>query len=193
MLINESGLVRAIKSAYKHGGYTVNNQGDTMDIYTETWFVKCKRAMLPRKAMATIVEHMGMIPDENGPVSIGKDGDPQQVIQEVGQDDAAHWCGGQRGDDVTMVPVIMQGYQIYQPAGGGPCYGVPCVHLGAIERDVAEHQEADVLDNNRLMWRSDGEVIVMASVRKATSNWAKEWERAVWAALESVDLHKEEV
>ena len=83
MLINESGLVRAIKSAYKHGGYTVNNQGDTMDIYTETWFVKCKRAMLPRKALATIVEHMGMIPDENGPVSIGKDGDPQQVIQDL--------------------------------------------------------------------------------------------------------------
>lgn len=46
MLINESGLVRAVKSAYKSGGYTVSNNGDTMAIYTENWFVKCKRAML---------------------------------------------------------------------------------------------------------------------------------------------------
>ena len=30
------------------------------------------------------------------------------------------------------------------------------------------------------------------AVRKACSGWAKEWERAVWNALEGVDLHKEE-
>ena len=56
MLINENGLVRAIKNAYKAGGYIVNNLGDTMAIYTDAWFIKCHRAILPRKALAVIVE-----------------------------------------------------------------------------------------------------------------------------------------
>ena len=31
MLINEAGLVRAIKRAYKHGGYVVANLGDALE------------------------------------------------------------------------------------------------------------------------------------------------------------------
>lgn len=194
MLIEESGLVRAIKSAYRNGGYVVNNQGDMVSIYTEQWYVQCKRVKLSRKVLATIVEHMGVIPEEGAPVSITKDGDPQQVIPEVTATDMNHWRGGAREDTATMVPVIMQGYQIYQPPGdAGPCYGVPCMYLGMIEREVAEYHEADVVDGNRLLWEGDGEAVVLIATRKATSGWAKEWERAVWSALEGVDLHKEEV
>ena len=63
MLINESGLVRCIKRAYKSAGYAVAAEGDCMTIYTEQWYIQCKRAAIPRKVLATIVEHMGMIPD----------------------------------------------------------------------------------------------------------------------------------
>lgn len=87
MLINEAGLVRAIKRAYKHGGYVVANLGDAVAIYTENWYIQANRALFSRKALATIV---------------------------------------------------------------------------------------------------------IDTVRKARSSWAKEWERAVWNALEGVDLHKEE-
>ena len=38
MLINEAGVVRAIKRAYKGGGYTVNSQGGVMAIYTQSWY-----------------------------------------------------------------------------------------------------------------------------------------------------------
>lgn len=42
-------------------------------------------------------------------------------------------------------------------------------------------------------YRSAGyAVVALDTVRKARSSWAKEWERAVWNALEGVDLHKEE-
>lgn len=192
MLINESGLVRAIKSAYKRGGYTVDNQGAEVAIYTESWYVKCLRATLPRKVMAAIVEHTGMIPEEGVPVLIQKDMDPQLVMEDVARDETDHWRSGQHTDDVTMVPVIMQGYQIFQPQGGGECWGVPFMSLELIERDVAEHSSADIIDNSRLLWHGDSEAVVVAAVRKATSGWAKAWERAVWAAMESVDLHKEE-
>lgn len=138
MLINESGLVRCIKRAYKSAGYAVAAEGDCMTIYTEQWYIQCKRAAIPRKVLATIVEHMGMIPDTE-PVSIVKDGEPQLIMPDVAADEIAHWRTGER-----------------------------------------------------LLWHGDTEVVAMNAVRKARSSWAKEWERAVWNALEGVDLHKEE-
>ena len=56
MLINEGGLIRAIKRAYKAGGYTVLNTGNDVAIYTDHWFAMANRALLPRKVLATIVE-----------------------------------------------------------------------------------------------------------------------------------------
>ena len=55
MLINEGGLIRAIKRAYKAGGYTVLNTGNDVAIYTDHWFVMANRALLPRKVLATII------------------------------------------------------------------------------------------------------------------------------------------
>lgn len=192
MLINEGGLIRAIKRAYKAGGYTVLNTGNDVAIYTDHWFAMANRALLPRKVLATIVEHMGMIPERDMPTSIIKDTEPQLVLRETAADDMDHWRGGDRGEEVTMVPVIMQGFQIYQPPGGGACWGVPLYLVDMIERDPAEHIGADVIDKARLLWEADGEAVVINAVRKACSGWAKEWERAVWNALEGVDLHKEE-
>lgn len=193
MLINEAGLIRAIKRAYKSGGYAVVNNSETMAIYTENWYIQASRAILPRKVLATIVEHMGVIPEAGVPISILKDEDPQLIMREVATDEIARWRGGERGEEATLVPVIMQGYQIFQPPGGGACWGVPLSLLDMIERDPAEHTAADVVDNNRLLWEADGEAVVIGAVRKAKSGWAKAWERAVWEALEGVDLHKEEV
>lgn len=192
MLINEAGLIRAIKRAYKAGGYTVANHGDAISIYAQTWYIQINRALVTNKVLATIVEHMGMIPEVNAPTSVMKDEEPQLVMAEVATDDMAHWRSGQRGEEVTMVPVIMQGYQIFQPPGGGACWGLPLYFLDMIERDAAEHAGADVIDGDRLLWEADGEAVVIDTVRKARSSWSKEWERAVWTALEGVDLHKEE-
>lgn len=191
MLINEGGLIRAIKRAYKAGGYTVLNTGNDVAIYTDHWFAMANRALLPRKVLATIVEHMGMIPD-TAPMSIIKDGDPQLIMPDVAMDETSHWRTGERTDAVTMATVIMQGYQIFQPEGGGACYGVNLSDLEIMEREIAEHGQATVVDGDRLLWCGDNEVVALDAVRKARSSWAKEWERAVWNALEGVDLHKEE-
>ena len=178
MIINESGLIAAMKRAYRADGYTVLNSGGDVAVYTENWFVLAKRPLLPRKV--------------DMPTSIAKDEEPQLVLRETAADDMEHWRGGDRGEEVTVVPVIMQGYQIYQPPGGGACWGVPLYLMNMLDRDAVEYGGADVIDENRLMWTADGEAIVINAVRKARSSWAKEWERAVWNALEGVDLHKAE-
>ena len=193
MLINEAGVVRAIKRAYKGGGYTVNSQGGVMAIYTQSWYIQARREVMPRKVLATIVEHAGMIPGDKEPTNIMKDLNPQLVIPETAAEEMNAWRVGERGDDVDLVPVIMQGFQIFQTAeGAGACWGVPLYHLGMIERDAAEHQGAIVVANDRLLWDDGGEAVVVEAVRKAKSGWARAWERAVWEALEGVDLHKEE-
>lgn len=193
MLINEAGLVRAIKRAYKADGYTVNVKDGIMSIYTKSWYIQARRDMVPRKALAAIVEHAGLIPGENEPTNIMKDLNPQLVIPETAAEEMSAWRVGERGNDVDMVPVIMQGFQIFQTAeGAGACWGVPLYHLGMIERDAAEHQGAIVVANDRLLWDDGGEAVVVEAVRKAKSGWARAWERAVWEALEGVDLHKEE-
>lgn len=193
MLINEAGLVRAIKRAYKGGGYTVNVKDGIMSIYTKFWYIQARREMIPRKALAAIVEHAGMIPGENEPTNIMKDLEPQMVIPETAAEEMSAWRMGERGDDVDMVPVIMQGFQIFQTAeGAGACWGIPLSCLGMIERDAAEHQGAIVVANDRLLWDDGGEAVVVEAVRKAKSGWSRAWEQAVWQALEGVDLHKEE-
>lgn len=191
MIIEEKGLVKAIKIAYRHGGYTVLNQGGEVTIYTEGWFVRCLWPKLPRKALATIVEHMGEIPEAGNPVLVQKDVEAQAVMPEVSTEDLAAWVTGDHGETVVMVPVIMLGYQIFQ-AESGACYGIGLTALGMIEPEEAEHWGAEVISGDRLMWDVDGERIITRAVRKSKSGWARAWERAVWDALESVDLQKEE-
>ena len=41
MIIDESGLVRAIKAAYKSDGYCVLNHGEQVTIYTDGWYIRC--------------------------------------------------------------------------------------------------------------------------------------------------------
>lgn len=130
MLISEKGLVRAIKRAYKNSGYVVMNTGDAVAIYTENWFVLANRALLPRKVLATIVEHMGMIPERDMPTSIIKDTEPQLVLRETAADDMDHWRGGNRGEEVTMVPVIMQGVSNLPAARRWCLLGRPHVSYG---------------------------------------------------------------
>ena len=191
MLVSESGLVRALKRTYKMGGYTVVNQEDGVVIYCATWYMKINHALLPRKALATIVEHMGIIPGLNKPTYIIKGEEAQLVMQEVSDDDMGVWLSGEPGGDLTVVPIVMQGYQIFQASGGGACWGVPLSRLSLMEGAVVSNSIAEVR-GGCLRWENDGELVIIEAVRKATSGWAKEWERAVWTALEGIDLHRED-
>lgn len=189
MIIEEKGLVKAIKDAYRHGGYTVLNQDGDVAIYTEGWFVQCPWNKLPRKALATIVEHMGMIPDAGEAVAIDKADQPQAVMGEIVRDDVDRWTDGQGTGMATYVPVMFKGYQLFQEVGG-LTYGVDPTALAIVERVAAERGTAAVSGGRDLVWTHDGETVILNTTRKTT--WAWEWERTVWEALESVDLHKRE-
>lgn len=190
MLINEGGLIRAIKRAYKAGGYTVLNTGNDVAIYTDHWFAMANRALLPRKVLATIVEHMGMIPDDGEAVAIEKDNQPQAIMAGIVSDDVDGWMGGEVASMASYVPVTFRGYQLFQEVSGRQAYGVDPTALAIIERATAEMGSAAISGGRALTWSHDGETVMLEAIRKTT--WAWEWERTVWEALESVDLHKRE-
>ena len=123
MIIEEKGLVKAIKIAYRHGGYTVLNQGGEVTIYTEGWFVRCLWTKLPRKALAIIVEHMGMIPDDGEAMAIEKDDQPQAVMAGIVSDDVAGWMGGEAASMASYAPVTFRrkwGRPLFLEAARGP-------------------------------------------------------------------------
>lgn len=62
--------------------------------------------------------------------------------------------------------------------------------LAIVERVTAEMGTAAISGGRALAWSHDGETVMLGAIRKTT--WAWDWERTVWEALESVDLHKKE-
>lgn len=193
MIINERGLVRNIKHAYKRGGYTVISSGDQVTLFTEEWYVRADWDKFPRKALAAIVECMGTLPTTSDALAIMEGEEPQVVMPEVAGQDVAYWeTGEDEPGAVTMVPVLFQGYQLYQGDGGGACYGVAAPLLGIVDRDIAEHKGATRKDERRLYWSHDGELVILGAVRPTGSYWEKDWISTAWAAMETVDLHRRE-
>ena len=154
MIIEEKGLVKAIKIAYRHGGYTVLNQGGEVTIYTEGWFVRCLWTKLPRKALAIIVEHMGMIPDDGEAMAIEKDDQPQAVMAGIVSDDVAGWMGGEAASMASYAPVTFRGYQLFQEVNGRQAYGVDPTALAIVERVTAEMGTAAISGGRALAWTS---------------------------------------
>lgn len=66
MVINEQGLLRAMKEAYKADGYEIECIviGNMTEIHLETsrWYVNCEIKNLPRKVLGLIAEHLGELP-----------------------------------------------------------------------------------------------------------------------------------
>jgi len=192
MLIDEKGLVKAIKRAYKADGYNVMNLGNQVAIYTDGWYLRCDWGKFPRKALATIVEHLGMVPPSSDALTVVAKEEPQVIMPEIVGQEVACWVNGNTDERVTMVPVTFKGLSLYQLDEGGKCYGVDPISLGIVERTVAEYKDGMVMSESRMGWQHDGEMVVVSTSRPTAAYWAKEWEQKAWAALESVDLHRRE-
>lgn len=64
-MIYEKGLCAAMKSAWRTGGYEVAGygEGNTLFINGYGWCVAAPQKQMPRKVLALLVEHVGLIPE----------------------------------------------------------------------------------------------------------------------------------
>lgn len=192
MIINESGLTRQIKRAYTHGGYTVAHIGDSLAVYTGMWFVQCPTKIMPRKALAAIVEHTGTLPEGGTALEVNKDYDPRTAVQEDVERTIREWKSANAVEDATMTLVTYKAMQIFQAdeEDGYNCYGADLSALEILEYETRRHGRAVAADKNKLGWSHDGTQVVL----RAVSGWYACREEKIWKTLESVDLRpKDEI
>lgn len=88
MVINESGLVKAMKASYKDGYHvaagTIGNSEYMMIVsYGYTWAVAVQRDNVPRKVLGLIAEHLRKIPENGEAYKLQRDEDPQEELYHV--------------------------------------------------------------------------------------------------------------
>ena len=192
MIISEKGLVRAMKSAWKAGGYRVADISGGAVIWTSDWCVRCGWHSLPRKVLGLIVEHAGIIPERDHALALMKNMDPQWILKESVADELAAWWTPQgKPGKAVLVPVNIAGYQLYQTPAR-ECYAVdPAVQV-IVDRGTAEDGAFSMDSSGRaVVTEEDRQICLM--MKRPSMGWGQRWMGDVWSALESVDLrHHEE-
>ena len=193
MIIDEKGLARNLKYAYKHGGYTMTANDEQIIVYTDNWAIRVDWDKLPRKALATIVEHIGLLPQSSDALFIEDGSDPQAVMPETVGEDVAIWCReAETTERATIVPMAIQQVQLFQDEGLR-VYGIRSDFLGIVSGSAIRDMAANVMDNTLANWSAEGEEITLKAWRPTALYYPKKSHKAVWEALERVDLHMEAV
>lgn len=129
MVINEQGLLRAMKEAYKGAGYeiackeTVN--GPEIYMKTGIWWVMCEMKNLPRKVLGLLAEHMGDLPKPGQALQVKK-----KECQTMIYEDAIKSFYGVTPDDcinpanVTKSDLTYKGYSIWMQQRGKKAYWI---------------------------------------------------------------------
>ena len=121
MIINEKGLVKAMKDAYKSGsGYKVVGYGAEDDVWisimTGAWLVQIHMDNIPRKALGLIAEHAGRLPRPNEAYLVKK-GEVQDEIFDMAMKPQLHFEDTMRiskPKEVKRTPLLWKNRQVWQ-------------------------------------------------------------------------------
>lgn len=92
-MIDERGLLAAIKDAWRTGGYGVVGNGGELVLQGSGWLAVLPRGIVPRKVLDLLVEHLGEIPEGAAWKVYKKQGAQAQMV-DMGVGDAMAY--GQR-------------------------------------------------------------------------------------------------
>ena len=88
MIVNEGGLLKAMKASYKDGYHVaaglIGDREYMMIIsYGYSWAVAIQRDNVPRKVLGLIAEHIGKLPQNRDAYQVKRDEDPQEEMFRV--------------------------------------------------------------------------------------------------------------
>lgn len=195
MIINEKGLVKAMKDACKGDGFQIVQMAGKMLIYNYDWYVEADVDKVPRKALAYIVECCGTLPREGQAVSVVKGEEPNFVLGQMMKEDIEEWRNFAAAYESAITSIVAEGRVLYQkrPAVGeqhNPILAVRPGDLAIVERDVAAGTAALASEDHRLRWKVDGETVILQGYSATGGNaYAPEWLHGVWNVLEHIDIH----
>lgn len=79
-MIDERGLLAAVRSAWRGGGYEVVGNGQELVLRGQGWLAVLPRGIAPRKVLALLVEHLGEIPEGTAWKGYKKQGAQAQMV-----------------------------------------------------------------------------------------------------------------
>ena len=121
MIIKEKGLFRAMKEAYRGGGYKVLvcpvDDERWIFIYNGFWVAAMEMRNVPRKILGLIAEHIGTIPTMEDAYKVRKD-DVQKELFEMAEKPIRHILA--RRMEINRLPVVkrtkllLDGIEVWQ-------------------------------------------------------------------------------
>ena len=189
MFLDKSGMSKALGAAYKSGGYTLGGTADILRVYSADWYLEAPWKQIPRKALAKITEHIGIIDVEDFPLLVHDGTDPQSVMPGMVGDAVAAWHPKGEGQLASSTQMFIGPDQLWQTAAK-QVYKISLADL-EIMIDGAQSVSATIYAtdddaNGVAMWQVDNLLVALRTHRPP--GWESSTEKAVWNALESVNL-----
>lgn len=120
MVVDEKGLIRAMKEAYKSKGYKVamDESGgiERVILSAALWTVVINRSELPRKVLGLIAEHVGEIPEVNNAYQVRKKDTQTEIFDMVLQNVQDFRSGEKSRRIARKTSLVLDGYSIWQAA-----------------------------------------------------------------------------
>lgn len=120
MVIDEKGLMRAMKDAYKGAGYkvAVDDSADIENVIISypTWTVVIQKAELPRKVLGLIAEHVGEIPKPGTAFQVSKKQTQTEIFSMAMQILEDFHSGEKERRIIRRTSLVMGGYPLWQAA-----------------------------------------------------------------------------
>lgn len=120
MVVDEKGLIRAMKEAYKSTGYKVamDESGgiERVILSAALWTVVINRSELPQKILGLIAEHVGEIPEVNNAYQVRKKDTQTEIFDMVLQNVQDFRSGEKSRRIARKTSLVLDGYSIWQAA-----------------------------------------------------------------------------
>lgn len=116
MTFCETGLMRAMKSAYKKDGYTVAGTSTGLVIAGEMWGVSINETAIPNKVKSVIVLHAGKLPGAGEAINVRK-GETSSMIYDLavaGIDRLDELYRDKKCEVICPTRLTMDGYRLWQ-------------------------------------------------------------------------------
>ena len=120
MVVDEKGLIRAMKEAYKADGYkvAVEDKADIENVIIAAplWTVVIQKSELPRKVLGLIAEHLGEIPFPGTAYQVQKKQTQTEIFSMVAGAVMDFHSGEKEKRIVRRTNLTVGGYPIWQAA-----------------------------------------------------------------------------
>lgn len=191
MVVNEKGLLKAMKDAYRGVGYKVAAEEDedgtvSIIVAAPAWIAIIEQKNMPRKALGLIAEHVGTIPVPGEAYMVRVKEDTQTEIYGMALRDLNSLREEEQQETARIVKrtnITLGGYRIWQRQKDLACLMIDPIYEGIIDagkrsvRTVGENAiTVDGLASRVYIFRE--------SVRKHTEASMKHLSQMQWITVE---------